>query len=166
MELGHGRQTPQSRHQQQMLVGDGEQTSTNRPQDCLRWKIVWCVKGLMNHPILNVATNVGLLRTHTRGRGSIKLERTSGKREHATVIRECSKERQSLKIGTVERGWNTTITTATPNVSRKLIANLQQETQGLPPLANYLVCEGLNEPPNSQGRNQCGIITHTPKGER
>jgi hypothetical protein len=87
-----------------MLVGDGEQTSTNRPQDCLRWKIVWCVKGLMNHPILNVATNVGLLCTHTRGRGSIKLERHSGKREHATVIRECSKERQSLKIGTVERG--------------------------------------------------------------
>jgi hypothetical protein len=57
----------------------------------------------MNHPILNVATNVGLLRTHTRGRGSIKLERHSGKREHATFIRECNKERQSLKIGTVER---------------------------------------------------------------
>jgi hypothetical protein len=87
-----------------MLVGDGEQTSTNRPQDCLRWKIVWCVKGLMNHPILNIEANVGLLRTHTRGRGSIKLERHSGKREHAIVISECSKERQSLKIGTVERG--------------------------------------------------------------
>ena len=87
-----------------MLVGDREQTSNNRPQDCLRWKIVWCVKGLVNHPILNVATNVELLRTHTRGRGSIKLERISGKREHATIIRECSKERQSLKIGTVERG--------------------------------------------------------------
>jgi hypothetical protein len=87
-----------------MLVGDREQTSTNRPQDCLRWKIVWCVKGLMNHPILNVATNVGLLRTHTRERGSIKLERHSRKREHATVIRECSKERQSLQIGTMERG--------------------------------------------------------------
>jgi hypothetical protein len=87
-----------------MLVGDREQTSTNRPQDCLHWKIVWCVKGLMNHPILHVAINVGLLRTHTRGRGSIKLERHSGKREHATVIRECSKERQSLKIGTVELG--------------------------------------------------------------
>jgi hypothetical protein len=40
-EPGHGRQTPQSRNQQQMLVGDREQTSTNRPQDCLRWKIVW-----------------------------------------------------------------------------------------------------------------------------
>jgi hypothetical protein len=86
-----------------MLVGDREQTSTNRPQDCLRWKIVWCVNGLMNHPILNVATNVGLLRTHTRGRGSIKLERHSGKREHATFIRERNKERQSLKIGTIER---------------------------------------------------------------
>jgi hypothetical protein len=84
------------------LVGDWEKTSTNRPQDCLCWKIVWCVKGLMNHRILNVATNVGLLRTHTRRRGSIKLVRHSRKREHATVIRECSKERQSLKIGTVE----------------------------------------------------------------
>jgi hypothetical protein len=52
-----------------MLVGDREQTSTNRPQDCLRWKIVWCVKGLMNHPILNVATNVGLL--HTQGREAV-----------------------------------------------------------------------------------------------
>jgi hypothetical protein len=58
----------------------------------------------MNHPILNVATNVGLLRTHTRGRGNIKLEQHSGKWEHATIIRECSKERQSLKIGTVEQG--------------------------------------------------------------
>jgi hypothetical protein len=87
-----------------MLVGEWVKTSTNRPRDCLRWKIPWCVKGLINHPILNVETNVGLLRTHTRGRGSIKLERHSRKREHATVIRECSKERQSLKIGTVEWG--------------------------------------------------------------
>ena len=86
-----------------MLVGDKEQTSTNRPHDCLRWKIVWCVKGLMNYPILNVATNLGLLPTHTRERGSIKLERHSHKWEHATVIRECSKERQSLQIGTMER---------------------------------------------------------------
>jgi hypothetical protein len=46
------------------------------------------------------------------------------------------------------------------------MANLEQETQGLPPLAKYLVCEGLNEPPNSQGCNQCGIITHTPNVER
>jgi hypothetical protein len=70
-----------------MLVGDREKTSTNRPQDCLRWKIVWCVKGLTNHPILNVATNVGLLRAHTRERGSIKLERHSRKQEHATMER-------------------------------------------------------------------------------
>jgi hypothetical protein len=162
----HGRQTPQSGHQQQMLVGDREQTSTNRSKDCLHWKIVWCVKGLMNHPILNVATNVGLLRTHTRERGSIKLERHSRKREHATVIRDCSKERQSLQIETMERELNTTITRPTPNVSRKTIANLQQETQGLPPLPNCLVCEGLNELPNSQVCNRCGIIKHTPKGER
>jgi hypothetical protein len=87
-----------------MLVGYREQTSTNHPRDCLRWKIVWCVKGLMNHPILNVATNVGILCTHTRERGSIKLEQHSHKRKHATVMRECSKERQSLKIGAMERG--------------------------------------------------------------
>jgi hypothetical protein len=47
----------------------------------------------MNHPILNVATSVGLLRTHTMGRGSIKVERHSRKREYATVIKECSEER-------------------------------------------------------------------------
>ena len=39
-------------------------------------------------------------------------------------------------------------------------------TQGLPPLANGLVGEGLNEPPNSQGCNQRRIIiTHTYDGE-
>jgi hypothetical protein len=86
-----------------MLVGDREKTSTNRPQDCLRWKFVWCMKGLTNHPILNVATTVGLLRTNTRERDNIKLERHSRKREHATFIRECRKERQSLKIGTMEK---------------------------------------------------------------
>jgi hypothetical protein len=37
---------------------------------------------------------------------------------------------------------------------------------GLPPLPNGLVGEGINEPPNSQGCNQCGIITHTHKRER
>jgi hypothetical protein len=90
-----------------MLVGDKEKTSTNPPQNCHRWKIVWCAKGLKNHPILNVATNVGLLRAHTSERGSIKLEQHSRKREHAIVIRECSKERQSLKIATMEWvPWN------------------------------------------------------------
>jgi hypothetical protein len=42
----------------------------------------------MNHPILNIATSVGLLGTHTMGRGSIKVERHSRKQEYATVIRE------------------------------------------------------------------------------
>jgi hypothetical protein len=58
----------------------------------------------MNHPILNVATSVGLLRTHTMGRGSIKVERHSRKREYATVIKECSEERQSFKMGTLAQG--------------------------------------------------------------
>jgi hypothetical protein len=51
--------------------------------------MIWWVKGLMNHPILSDGTNVELLCTHTRGRGSIKVERHSRKREYAIVIREC-----------------------------------------------------------------------------
>jgi hypothetical protein len=43
--------------------------------------------------------------------------------------------------------------------------NFNQATQALPPLENGLVCEVLNEPHNSQGCNQCGIITHTQGGE-
>ena len=35
----------------------------------------------------------------------------------------------------------------------------------MPLLANGLLGEGLNEPPNSQGCNQCGIITYTYDGE-
>ena len=35
----------------------------------------------------------------------------------------------------------------------------------MPLLENRLVGEGLHEPPNSQGYNQCGIITHTQGGE-
>ena len=63
-ELSHGGQTPQSRHRDQMLVGDREKTSTKQPHGYLRWQMVWWVKILMNHPILNVATNVELLHTH------------------------------------------------------------------------------------------------------
>jgi hypothetical protein len=43
--------------------------------------------------------------------------------------------------------------------------NLHQAAPRLPPLENSLVGEGLNEPPNSQRCNQCGIIMHTHKGE-
>jgi hypothetical protein len=35
-----------------------------------------------------------------------------------------------------------------------------------PPLVVGLVGEGLNEPHNSQGWNQCGIIMHTQRGEK
>jgi hypothetical protein len=94
----------------------------------------------MNHPILNVATCVGLLRTHTRGRVSIKVEPHSHKREYATVIKECSKERQSFKMGTLAQGRNTTITTPTLDVSRRPGESLHQAIQGMPPLENGLVC--------------------------
>jgi hypothetical protein len=137
-----------------------------RPKGCLRWQIVWCVKGLMNHPILKVATNVGLLGRDPRGRRSIKIEQSSRRQEYATLIWECNNERQSFIKGT--RAWasNTTIKTPTTDVSRRQGANLHQSSPGLPPLENCLVREGLNEPPNSQRCNQCGIITHTHKGER
>jgi hypothetical protein len=87
-----------------MLVGEREQTSTKRPKGYLHWQMVWYVKCLMNHGILKATTNVELLRTHTRGTGSIKVEQNSRKREYATIIRECSKERKSFKMGTVARG--------------------------------------------------------------
>jgi hypothetical protein len=57
-ERKHGGQKPQSRNRHQMLVGDQEKTPTKRPHRCLRWQTIWWVKGLMNHPILKVATNM------------------------------------------------------------------------------------------------------------
>jgi hypothetical protein len=70
-------------------------------------------------------------------------------------------ERKSFTKETEARGSNTTITTPTPYVSRTPGENLHQVAQWLPPLAIGLVGEGLNESPNSQGCNQCGIIMHT-----
>jgi hypothetical protein len=84
-EPWHEGETPQSQHQHQMLVGDRERTSTKRSMGCLHWQMVWCIKGLMNHAILKAATNVELLRTHTRGSGSIKVEWISCRRKYATV---------------------------------------------------------------------------------
>ena len=100
----HGDQKPQSRNRHQMLVGDREQTPTRRPHGFLRWQMIWWVKGLMNLPILSDGTNVELLCTHTRVRGSIKAERHSRKREYASVISECNKERQSFRIETLAQG--------------------------------------------------------------
>jgi hypothetical protein len=68
-----------------MLVGDRERTSTKLSTGWLRWQIVWCVKGLMNHTIHEVATNVELLRTHTRGTVIIKVEWISCRQKYATV---------------------------------------------------------------------------------
>jgi hypothetical protein len=68
-----------------MLVADRERTSTKRSMGCLHWQMVWCIKGLMNHAILKVATNVELLRTHTKGSGNIKVEWISCRRKYATV---------------------------------------------------------------------------------
>jgi hypothetical protein len=118
----------------------------------------------MNHPILKAATNVGLLRTHPRGRGSIKIERSSRRREYATLIWECNNERQSFIKGTGAWASNTTIKTPTTDVDRRTGENLHQSSPVLPPLENCLVREGLNEPPNSQRCNQSGIIMHTHKG--
>jgi len=56
-------------------------------------------------------------------------------------------------------------TTMTSYVSRRPGANLYQAAEGLPPLANGLVDERLNEPSNSQGCNQCETIKHTQKEE-
>ena len=68
-----------------MLVGDRERTSTKRSKGCLHRQIVWCVKGLMNHTIHEAATNVELLRTHTRGSVIIKVEWISSRRKYAIV---------------------------------------------------------------------------------
>jgi hypothetical protein len=69
----------------QMLVGDRQQTSTKSPKGYLHWQMVWWMKGLMNHPILKAATDVGLLRTHTRGSVIIKVEWISCRQKYATV---------------------------------------------------------------------------------
>jgi len=147
-----------------MLVGDREQTSTKWPHECLQSQMVWCVKGLMNHPIPKDATNVGLLRTHRRGRGSIKVEWYSRKRDYAIVIRECSKERQSFRERTKARGSNTTIMTLILDISVRPRENIHQAAQGLPPFANGLVVQGLNGPPNSQGCSQCGLLCSQKRG--
>jgi len=140
--------TIMTRHQ--MLVGDLEKTFTKRPKGYFHWKMAWWVIGLMNHWILNVATNVGLLRTHTRAWGSINMERNSLRWEYATIMRgNAVRARQSLTKGTKAWGSNTIITTTTPNVSRRTGENLHQADQGLPPLAKGLVGDRLNEPSNS-----------------
>jgi hypothetical protein len=120
----------------------------------------------MNHPILKVGTNVGLLRTDKRGRGSIKVEWSSRRQEYATLIWECNNHRQIFTKGKEPWGLKTTITTSKPNVSRRPGANPHQAAPRLPLFANDLVGEGLNEPSNSQCCNQCGIIMHTHKGQR
>jgi hypothetical protein len=84
-EPWHKGETPQSQHQHQMLVGDLERTLTKRSKGCLHWQIVWCVNGLMNHTIQEVATNVELLRTHTRGSVIIKVEWISCRWKYATI---------------------------------------------------------------------------------
>ena len=119
----------------------------------------------MNYPILKAATNVRLLRTHPRGRGSVKIEQGLRRQEYATLFWECNNERKSFIKGTGAWASNTTIKTPTTDVSRRPRANLHQSSPGLPPLENCLLREGLNEPPNSQRCNQCGIITHTQGGE-
>jgi hypothetical protein len=118
----------------------------------------------MNHPILKAAANVDYYAHTQRGEASIKVEQNSHRREYATVIRECSKERKSFIKGTEARWSNTTITTPTPYVSRRPRENLHEAAQGMPPLENCFVGEGLNEPPNSQGCSQCGLLRMHTRG--
>jgi len=116
----------------------------------------------MNHPILKAAMNVGLLHIHTMGGGNINVQRNSQRQEYSAVIRgNAIRERESFTEGTEAQESNTTIMTLTPYVSIRLGENLHQAAQGLPSLANALVGDRLNEPPDSKGCNQCGIITHT-----
>jgi hypothetical protein len=89
-----------------------------------------------------------------------------GRRVYAIVIRECSKKGKASQKGTEARGLKTTIMTTKPNVSRRLVENLHQAAQGLAPLGNGFLGEGLNEAPNSQGYKHSAIITHTHMGER
>jgi hypothetical protein len=96
---------------------------------------------------------------HTSGRDNIEVEHNLRRREYATINRECSKETKSFTKETEARCSNTTILTRTPNIIWRPVAKPHQATQRQPSLANHLVGEGLNEPPNSQGCNQCGIIT-------
>jgi hypothetical protein len=124
--------------------------------------MVWWVKGLMNHPILKAATNVGLLCTHTRGRGSIKVEQNSRKWEYATVIRECSKERKSFTKGTEARGSNTTIMTPTPDVSRRPGENLHQAPKGCLHWKMVWWVKGLMNHPILKAATNVGLLrTHT-----
>jgi hypothetical protein len=73
---------------------------------------------------------------HTqKGEAVLKWNGIHADGEYATVIRECSKERKIFTKGIEARGSNTTITTLTPDVSRRLGENLHQATQGLPSIA-------------------------------
>jgi len=79
----------------------------------------------MNHQILKVVTNVGLLHTHTRAWDSINVVQNSLKMEYVIAIsRNAVRERESFKKGTEARGSNTTITTMTLDVSWRQGENL------------------------------------------
>jgi len=89
--------------------------------------------------------------THTKRRGRINVEQNSLKRKYAITIRgNVVRERKCYTKGTEARFSSNTITTPTPDVSRRPGENLHQVSQALPPFANGLVGEGLNKPPNSQ----------------
>jgi len=94
------------------------------------------------------------------------VEQNSLRREYAIVMRGNAVRARKSFTKRIE-AWRskTTITTSTPDVSRIPGANLHRASQGLPPLANGLVGEGLNEQPNSQSCKQCGIIIYTQGGE-
>jgi hypothetical protein len=145
-----------------MLEGDREQTSTKRPKVCLSWQMVWWVKGLMNHSILKAANNVGLLRTHTGGETIVKLNEIHADQNIPQLLGNAVRKGKASKREPRHGGQ----ALQSRHRHQRHEENLQQATQGLPPLANGLLGEGLNEAPNSMGCNQCGIIFHKHKGER
>jgi hypothetical protein len=120
----------------------------------------------MNQPILKAATNVGLLCTHTRGEVVLKWNEIHANENMPLLLGNAVRKGKASKW----EPWHGGETPKSRHQHQMLVGereqNLNQATQGLPPLANDLVCEVLNEPQNSQGDNQCGIITHTHKGER
>jgi hypothetical protein len=122
-------------------------------------------EGLNEPPNSQGCNQCGIIMHTHKGRGSIKVEWNSRRREYATVIRECSKERQSFTKGIEARGSNTTITTPTPDVSRRPRENLHQAAQGLPHWQMVWWVKGLMNHPILKATTNVGLL-HTHKGER
>ena len=106
----------------------------------------------MNHPILKAGTNVGLIRTHKRGKGRIKFERQfTEMRNIPLLLGNAVRKDKASQIVTLAHGCETPQSRHQRHMS---LEDWEQSStkaaQGLPQLANGLLDERLNEPPNSQ----------------